>query len=134
MQTPGVIVTTAFRPAAPSDAELASLYRDCLFTLYPSFYEGWGLPVTESLCFGKTVAASNRGSIPEAGGEFCAYFDPDDLNDAERVVGGLIRHPERIAALEERIATSFRPPGWDDTARAVLAALQPALAVSDCAA
>ncbi|HET9146417.1 MAG TPA: glycosyltransferase, partial [Acetobacteraceae bacterium] len=34
---------------APSDAELASLYRDCLFTLYPSFYEGWGLPVTESL-------------------------------------------------------------------------------------
>lgn len=119
---------------APSDAELASLYRDCLFTVYPSFYEGWGLPVTESLCFGKMVAASNKGSIPEAGGEFCAYFDPDDLNDTERVIGDLIRHPETVARLEARIAASFEPPGWDDTARAVLAALHPELAVSDFAA
>lgn len=119
---------------APSDAELASLYRDCAFTVYPSFYEGWGLPVTESLCFGKPVAASNKGSIPEAGGEFCVYFDPDDLNDAERVVRGLIEHPEQVQSLEARIAARFHPPGWDVTAQAALSALAPARAITDCVA
>ena len=38
---------------SPSDAELETLYEDCLFTLFPSFYEGWGLPVTESLAMAR---------------------------------------------------------------------------------
>jgi glycosyltransferase involved in cell wall biosynthesis len=107
----------------PTDAELAGLYRHCLFGVFPSFYEGWGLPVTEALSFGKTVAASSASSIPEAGGEFCVYFDPDDINDAYGVIRGLIENPARIAALEARIAAGFRPPGWEDTAAAVLARL-----------
>lgn len=107
----------------PGDAELASLYRDCMFTIYPSFYEGWGLPVTESLSFGKPVAASNRASIPEAGGDFCAYFDPDDLNDAYRIISGLILNPERVATLQRRIAGEFRPPSWRDCAAAIIAVL-----------
>lgn len=36
----------------PSDEELRGLYRNCLFTVFPSLYEGWGLPVTESLLLG----------------------------------------------------------------------------------
>lgn len=107
----------------PSDDELASLYRDCLFTVYPSFYEGWGLPITESLSFGKPVAASNRASIPEAGGEFCVYFDPDDLNEAYGVISGLILGPEIVAELRAAIAARFRPPGWSDSAEAILDAL-----------
>lgn len=108
---------------SPSDEDLACLYRDCLFTIYPSFYEGWGLPVTESLGFGKPVAASNRASIPEAGGRFCVYFDPDDLGDVRRVIGSLIRDPVRRATLESDIATSYRPPSWRDGATTILAAL-----------
>ncbi|HEX7391078.1 MAG TPA: glycosyltransferase family 1 protein [Acidiphilium sp.] len=107
----------------PGDAQLATLYRDCLFTVYPSFYEGWGLPVTESLSFGKPVAASSRAAIPEAGGDFCAYFDPDDLNEACRVISDLILDPGRVAVLERRIAAQFRPPTWRDSAAALLAAL-----------
>lgn len=107
----------------PDDATLAALYRGCLFTVYPSLYEGWGLPVTESLSFGKPVAAARRGAIPEAGGPFCAYFDPDDLADMERVIGGLIRDPTAVAALAERIEAEFDPPAWSDTARVMLAAL-----------
>ncbi|MDD2877197.1 MAG: glycosyltransferase family 1 protein [Acidiphilium sp.] len=110
----------------PSDTDLATLYRDCLFTIYPSFYEGWGLPVTESLSFGKPVAASNRASIPEAGGAFCVYFDPDDLNDAFRVIAQLILAPERVAALEQKIALEFRPPSWADSAAAIIAAIDAA--------
>jgi glycosyltransferase involved in cell wall biosynthesis len=106
---------------SPAEAELASLYAHCLFSVFPSFYEGWGLPVTESLSFGKTVAASRYSAIPEAGGEFCAYFDPDDINDAYDVIRGLIETPARIVALEARIAAAFCPATWDDTAAALLA-------------
>jgi len=109
----------------PSEPELASLYQGCLFTVYPSLYEGWGLPVTESLSFGKTVAASNRAAIPEAGGDYCTYFDPENVESAYRVIRGLIEHPELVAALEARIAQSFRAPSWDDTAAALLDALMP---------
>ena len=58
-----------------SDPDLAALYRRCLFTVYPSLYEGWGLPVTESLCYGKTPLLSRVASLPEAGGEFADYFE-----------------------------------------------------------
>jgi glycosyltransferase involved in cell wall biosynthesis len=109
----------------PDDDQLNALYQNCLFTVFPSLYEGWGLPVTESLSFGKTVAASNRASIPEAGGNFCLYFDPDDLDGAYQAIAGLIAHPLRIAALEKRIAEKFRPPSWRDAAATVLQALEP---------
>jgi len=109
---------------APTDEELAALYNSCLFTVFPSLYEGWGLPVTESLGFGKPVAASNRSSIPEAGGEFCVYFDPENLDEATAVIRGLIEQPERVAALKRRIANEFRPPRWEDTAAALLRSLE----------
>jgi len=108
---------------APADQELAALYRDCLFTVFPSFYEGWGLPVTESLGFEKPVAASNRSSIPEAGGEFCVYFDPENVDEATAVIRDLIQQPERVAALQRHIAKTFRPPSWEDSAGKLLSAL-----------
>jgi glycosyltransferase involved in cell wall biosynthesis len=63
----------------PSDRELAWLYGNCAFTAFPSFSEGWGLPVGESLWFDKPCVASNATAIPEAGGELCLYGDPCDL-------------------------------------------------------
>ncbi len=105
---------------SPSDSELVALYEACTFTVFPSLYEGWGLPVTESLSFGKTVAASNRSAIPEAGGDFCCYFDPENVDDAYNVIRSLIEHPERVRQLEAEIAAKFRPPGWADTAAALL--------------
>ncbi len=105
---------------APSEHELTALYQDCLFTVYPSFYEGWGLPVTESLSHGKTVAASNRSAIPEAGGPFCSYFDPEDEDDAYLIIRALIEHPARVAKLETLIAERFKPPSWADAAVTLL--------------
>ena len=65
--------------AKPSDTDLARLYRAALFSVYPSLYEGWGLPVGESLWFGTPCAASATTSIPEVGGHFVEYFDPHDV-------------------------------------------------------
>jgi glycosyltransferase involved in cell wall biosynthesis len=111
---------------SPSEQELAALYEACAFTVFPSLYEGWGLPVTESLSFGKTVAASNAASIPEAGGAFCSYFDPEALDDAYEVIRGLIENPQRVAEFEAQIAEGFRPPSWADSAASLLRHLQAA--------
>jgi glycosyltransferase involved in cell wall biosynthesis len=102
------------------DATLAALYRGCRFTLFPSLYEGWGLPVTESLGYGRVCLASDRASVPEAGGDFCAYYDPDNLSEATAVVQRALDHPEWIAELEARIADEFRPTPWAVTAHAIL--------------
>ena len=61
-----------------SDADLTSFYEHCEFTIYPSRYEGWGLPVSESLAFGKLPIVANNSSLPEAGGDLAIYFDSDD--------------------------------------------------------
>jgi glycosyltransferase involved in cell wall biosynthesis len=104
----------------PSDSDLAALYRDCRFTLFPSFYEGWGLPVTESLGFGKTCIASDRASVPEAGGAFCLYVDPDNVTGATEVIRRAIEDDALVASLEARIAAEFRPVPWECTARSIL--------------
>lgn len=64
-----------------SDAMLAQLYRDCRFTIFPSLFEGWGLPVGESLWFGKHCLASSASSVPEVGAEHAIYFDPHSIED-----------------------------------------------------
>ena len=48
-----------------NDDELAFLYKNCLFTVYPSFYEGWGMPISESLSAGKFCLTSGQGAIVE---------------------------------------------------------------------
>jgi glycosyltransferase involved in cell wall biosynthesis len=69
-----------------SDLELETLYLGCQFTAYPSSYEGWGLPVGESLAYGKPVLAHALTSIPEVGGDqvnYCA-LDHNELTGSLR--------------------------------------------------
>ena len=107
----------------PSDSDLRQLYSGCLFTLFPSFYEGWGLPVTESLAFGRPCVISNSTSLPEAGGTLARYFDPDDLNEAYRVIRTTIEDREGLKAWQARIAREFCPVSWDFSARSLISHL-----------
>jgi glycosyltransferase involved in cell wall biosynthesis len=109
---------------SPTDAELELLYAGCLFTLFPSFYEGWGLPVSESLAFGRPCIISNATSLPEAGGALARYFDPENVADATRVIRAVIEAPDQLAAWEARIAGEFKPTPWEKSAEAILAACQ----------
>ena len=109
--------------ASPTDLELESLYRGCLFTLFPSFYEGWGLPVTESLAFGRPCLISSTTSLPEAGGPLARYFDPDNTSEALAVIRATIEDPQGLQAWQQRIAREFRPTPWSCSADAVLTAL-----------
>jgi glycosyltransferase involved in cell wall biosynthesis len=107
----------------PTDAELLALYEGCLFTMFPSFFEGWGLPVTESLALGKPCLTSDRTSLPEAGGHLARRFDPDNLHDAYRAIREVIDDPAALARWEAQVRREFQPVSWTATADALLAGL-----------
>lgn len=107
----------------PTDAELAHLYRNCLFTVFPSHYEGWGLPIGESLWFGKTCVASNTSSMPEVGGDMCAYVDPQDLTQLFNELKRMITDTDYRASFEKRIHRK-RLRTWRDFAESLYAAVE----------
>ena len=99
-----------------SDDEIADFYRHAEFTIYPSSYEGWGLPVSESLAFGKVVIAARNSSIAEAGGEFASYFNTGDIDDFVTVIERDGLDLTRRAELETRMRRGFTEITWQHVA------------------
>ncbi|MBM0203762.1 glycosyltransferase family 4 protein [Micromonospora sp. STR1s_5] len=95
-----------------SDAELQHLYERCLFTSFPSFAEGWGLPVGESLARGKPCIASERTSVPEVGGSFVRLIDPSDVQAGVRTFETVLRDRGGLSAWAERIRSGFVAKPW----------------------
>jgi glycosyltransferase involved in cell wall biosynthesis len=95
-----------------SDAALAVLYENSVCTLYPSSYEGWGLPVTEALCYGKVPIVSNVSSLPEAGGPFAEYFDVESEKDLMDAVERVVYDEKYRTRREQKIQAEFRPRPW----------------------
>jgi len=106
-----------------SDDILAYLYRNCLFTITASFYEGWGLPIGESLAYGKTAVVSRTSSMPEVGEDMVEYCDPHSLDSIEAACLRLIDNPEHRQDLEARI-TPDRLRSWEEVARDMLAVVK----------
>ncbi len=106
-----------------SDEELAWLYQNCLWTLYPSFYEGWGLPISESLAYGKYCLASNSSSLPEAGAGLIKHLDPLDLMAWRNAVIDLINSPGQLERLEKSIRTQYRLMTWAHSAEILVSEL-----------
>lgn len=95
-----------------SDRSLAALYDGAEFTIFPSLYEGWGLPVRESQLHGKVCLAARNSAIVEAGGELAVYFENDCREDFLRQVCRLLDNPAQRAAKEAEIKTGFREVTW----------------------
>ena len=96
--------------------ELEQLYRECLFTVYPSLWEGFGLPVMESLRHGKPCLCSDRGGLAErvAGGG-CLIVDPESTEDLARGLRRLLEQGGLRARLRTE-ARSRRYRGWSEYA------------------
>jgi glycosyltransferase involved in cell wall biosynthesis len=107
-----------------SDAALSVLYENCVCTLYPSSYEGWGLPVTEALCYGKVPVVSNISSLPEAGGQFAEYFEAESEKDLLEAVERVVYDEKFRARRELKIIAEFRPRGWDDISAQIVGQLR----------
>jgi len=108
---------------AATDADLAVLYRHARFTVAPSFSEGWGLPVQESLAHGVPCIASGMAPPHEAAQGLAELFDPSDGLALKAAMARWIVDDGALAAARHRIACSLahtRRPTWNDAASFLL--------------
>lgn len=108
-----------------SDAELAALYRHALCLVYPSFYEGFGLPPLEAMACGCPVVVSNTSSLPEVCGDAALYCDPSAPATIVQAIEHLMDlHAsgalEPLRARSRAHASGF---SWERTSRQLLGAL-----------
>ncbi|MDH4104319.1 MAG: glycosyltransferase family 4 protein, partial [Thermoleophilia bacterium] len=97
-----------------SPSELASLYRRAACLVYPSLYEGFGMPPLEAMASGCPVAASRAGAIPEVCGDAAVLFDPTDV---DAIAAAILQVDERREELSERGLARAAGFTWDETAR-----------------
>ncbi len=101
------------------DAMLEALYAGAAFCLYPSAYEGFGLPVIEAFAHGKPVLASTGGAVRETAGPLAPCLDPvDSAAWAEAIESWM--QPATCAMAAARITAGFSHPDWPTAADAIL--------------
>lgn len=99
-----------------TDADLQHLYQNALFTVYPSFYEGWGLPVAESLCFGKPCIASNTSSMIEIAPGLVRHAHPLRLDEWVAAIREFSDSPTVLKQAAETVRGRYVRTGWAETA------------------
>lgn len=103
------------------DHELSWLYQNCRFTVYPSFYEGWGLPIAESVANGVPCICSNTSSMTEVAPGYVEYFNPCS---ADECLSAMIKYMDDTIYKKAKLKTQkYKPVSWDDTYKEVEKAL-----------
>jgi glycosyltransferase involved in cell wall biosynthesis len=102
------------------DADLVDFYGACDLFVYPSFYEGFGLPILEAMACGRAVACSNSTAMPEVADSAGLLFDPHDTDEMARAMSDILLDPElrtRLERLGQQHAASF---SWQKSAALTL--------------
>lgn len=97
-----------------SDGLLWSLYRNATLFVYPSLYEGFGLPLLEAMACDCPVACSNRSSMPEIAGEAAVYFNPESSEDMRFTLEEVIDSEEKLALLRDRGRERVDRYSWEN--------------------
>lgn len=95
-----------------ADARLSWLYSNCRAFVFPSLYEGFGLPVLEAMAHGAPIALSSSSSLPEVAGEAALYFDPKSITQMTETIGQLLRDPLEADALGKLAARRASQFSW----------------------
>jgi glycosyltransferase involved in cell wall biosynthesis len=99
------------------DAMLANLYTHAAAYVYPSLYEGFGLPTLEAFTYGCPAVCSNASSLPEIGGEAALYFDPASADDLAEKLARVIEDQSLRAKLVSAGTERLKQFSWDRCAR-----------------
>jgi len=105
-----------------SDEELVQYYSACDVFVFPSFYEGFGIPILEAMACGRAVACSNTSAMPEVADSAALLFDPENTQEMGRAINDLLIDPQlraRMGRLGLQRSTLFH---WNRAAQETLAA------------
>ncbi len=102
---------------AVPEGELAGLYSGALASVYPSLYEGFGLPVLEAMQCGALVVTSRDPAIQEISADVAIHVDAEDTKALAEALAAVAHAPENFAGLRERALARSREFTWARTAR-----------------
>ncbi|MDT7602660.1 MAG: hypothetical protein QOF61_657 [Acidobacteriota bacterium] len=119
VEASGVRADVIFTGYAP-EADLPALYSGALCFVYPSVYEGFGLPPLEAMRCGTAVVAGNRTSLPEVVGDAGLLVNPFDVEEIAAAIARLIDDKDLRATLSERGLARATQFDWRETARLTL--------------
>ncbi|MCU0889092.1 MAG: glycosyltransferase family 4 protein [Rubritepida sp.] len=108
-----------------SDAELRALYEHAFCLVFPSRYEGFGLPPVEAMWCGCPVVAARAGAVPEVCGEAALWFDAEDPATLATALAALAANPSRRAALAAAGRARAEHFSWEAAARRLLGFVTP---------
>ena len=103
-----------------SDEELLKFYGGCDLFVYPSFYEGFGLPILEAMACGRAVACSNTSAMPEVADSAALLFNPRSTAEIVRAMADLLLDAELRARMERLGAQRAAMFSWEKNARGTL--------------
>ena len=103
--------------AGPSTPQLRALYESAACFVFPSFYEGFGLPPLEAMACGCPVVASNVAAIPEVLGDAALYFDPANDRDIFEKVRRVLEDPQLRKEMREKGLSRARKWTWEKCAK-----------------
>lgn len=102
------------------DSELLQLYNACDIFAFPSFYEGFGIPILEAMACGRAVACSRTSAMPEVAGKSAVLFDPHSTEGMMAAMRDLLRNAEMRARMERAGIQNASRFTWRGTAQMTL--------------
>lgn len=103
-----------------TDAELSALYRHAAWFVFPSLYEGFGLPAIEAMANGCPVLAARSSCIPEVCGDAALYFDPNDAGDLAQKLQQVVDDPTLRGILQARASRRLERYNWNANAQVLI--------------
>ena len=120
----GVAADAARLLGRVSDAELRALYENALCLVFPSRYEGFGLPPLEAMVCGCPVVAAHAGAVPEVCGPAALWFDPEQPATLAEALTRLIEEDGLRDGMRGAGLARARDFTWDRAARALLTLIE----------
>jgi len=107
-----------------NEQTMAQLYRDAQMFVYPTYSEGFGMPILEAMVYDCPVVVSNVSCLPEVAGDACLYFDPFQVEDMASKIEQLLTSPTLRQEIVAKGSVQLEKFSWDKSAKGHLAVYQ----------